>query len=315
MLETRLILASAEERWGEVTRRHPELADAVELQRRLVQRTVELAEEVRACPPLQHHLSGETTVARLRAGRPFLLGEPISVDGGRLAPFVTGFCRDLATGAAGDPAERLRGTLERGEIDIGSLVAASLTRRQEAIRAKAHHVGVSPDLLWLVAELSAAPLANHLQAALWPDPSEPDSAVTSWDEGYCPACGSRPALSEQIAGVVDPRWLRCSFCGSAWPMPAGRCAYCATTGDAFVTAGLDTVSARYRVEMCGGCGGYLKVVDVDVTTPFAQLAVEDLASTGLDLGASEKGYARPPMPELPEADDAPCPPPHPADTR
>ena len=53
--------------------------------------------------------------------------------------------------------------LRQGAIDPGSLITVSLDRNQKAIRTSSLHMGFAPDLVWLLGELAAAPLAHHLQ--------------------------------------------------------------------------------------------------------------------------------------------------------
>ena len=159
LVEDNQLLAEAERRWAALEHERPELAEAIALQRRLVGHGLALAAAIDNLP-----LPGAGDAARkLNRKHPILSGAAVNLDAGPFEPFVLAFCDDLAQGDAGRPAVRLRGTLERGEIDIASLLTASLMRQQTAIRMKANQVGVAPDVLWLVAELGAAPLA--LQAA------------------------------------------------------------------------------------------------------------------------------------------------------
>ena len=302
------LLAQAGRRWVALARARPELAAAVDLQRRLVARSLELGATIDEHPPSRLALAPAEAVSRLGARRPVLADSAVELDPTRFESFVLAFCDDFAQGAAGAPARRLRGTLERQEIDLGSLLVASLQRRQQAFRTKALHVGVAPDLLWLVAELAVAPLANRLQSRCLTGAATGHpalrAALDAWDEGCCPACGSWPALAEV---VDDVRGLRCSFCGAAWRPPTRRCIYCGEDGTALLTAALtEAQQAARRVELCRTCGGYLKSLTVAAPTPFELLPVEDLASSDLDAGAAERGYARPPMRELDHYNRNPC---------
>jgi FdhE protein len=117
-------------------------------------------------------------------------------------------------------------------------------------------------------------------------------ALASWSHGYCPACGSWPALAEIHE---SHRVLRCSFCAHAWELKTFSCVYCGAGGDRFVTFAGSTNRPDRRVEICGGCGAYLKTVDVDELSPFPLLAVADLETMDLDMMAMEKGYRRPPL--------------------
>ncbi len=298
------MLDEAEQRWEAVVALRPELETAVEIQRRLVGRGLSLTETVGNDMPTTPRIQPGEIAIKLRAGTPVFIGTTIDVVGETLRPFVLGFCDDLAAGVADGPVSRLRHRLEGGEIDIGSLVAASLGRQQEAIRTKAHHVGISPDLLWLVAELAAGPIAYRLQRDLTEDDHGTRTLVAGWRHGFCPACGSWPAFAERVG---THRSLRCSFCAFAWEPPAHACIYCEEAGEAFVIATPDTDSTA-RLEMCQQCGGYLKSLAVRSPTPFALLPIADLESSTLDLGAVGRGYGRPAMREFPTASSVPCPP-------
>ena len=235
------LLAVAEPRWRALRERRVDLGGAIDMQRVLVTRGLDLGAALDRQPlPVAPRPAG-ALAARLAGGDPVGLDEGVEVDAALLGPYLLGFCDDLAAGGAGAPARHLREVLERGEIDVGSLLAASLGRRQAAIRTRAAHVGVSPDLTWVVAEMAVGPLAcrlrRHVLAAADPDPewaaagavselaagayselaaadadsklaaadadSELAAAVRGWGRGYCPACGSWPALAE--LGHGNPR--------------------------------------------------------------------------------------------------------------
>src|SRR4029078_478677 len=97
-------------------------------------------------------------------------------------------------------------------MEAGSLLSASLARDQEAIRSGAVHRGLAPDLLWLGAELAISPFAHVLQRSLCTsNEATLSSALINWNAGYCPACGSWPA----VAGVASRhRVLRVSVCAA-----------------------------------------------------------------------------------------------------
>ena len=201
---------------------------------------------------------------------PALAGEPIPLPVATLTRALIGLCGELAAGGAGEVAEHIRSAIEDQHLDAGSLLAASLSRDQEAIRTGAVHRGLAPDLVWLVAELAVGPFAYVLQRALFASaarlqetdaalPVDPvAAALDGWRHGYCPACGSWPAMAEVVDGH---RVLRCSFCAAAWELESYACVYCAEEGEPFVTAAPDEERKDRRVEVCSSCGGYLKTVD------------------------------------------------------
>ena len=317
MLLDEATLETAERQWRVLAARRPDIEPAIAVQRRLLRRALALGSQSETFPAIPATLTPTEVARKLEEGRPVLIGETIETDGSVLTPFLLGFCDDLESGSAGKAAGRLRSTLERGDIDCGSLISASLTRRRDAILTKAHHIGVAPDLLWLVAELAAGPIAHHFQRAVLPSTPNSAAAVGSytatagalsrWQEGYCPACGSWPAFAERHANAHDGRHLRCSFCGCDWPFPSGQCVYCPAAGTSLLTAGPGD-DGRCLVDMCRDCGGYLKRVQVDRPTPFTLLPIEDLGTSDLDVSAAGRGYGRPPLPGFADAAAMPCPP-------
>ena len=74
--------------------------------------------------------------------------------------------------------------------------------------------------------------------------------------------------------------------------------YCGNDGSDFVAAAPDVEQPQRRVELCGRCSGYTKVIEVVTPTPFPLLAIEDLATLSLDQGAMDRGYRRPELFDL-----------------
>ena len=131
------------------------------------------------------------------------------------------------------------------------------------------------------------------------------SALAAWDRGYCPACGSWPALAERIGAAEH---LRCSYCGAEWQLQSRRCVYCHEAGEAFRTITPRVESPHEMLDLCDQCGSYTKATLVAEATPSPLLAIEDLATVELDRTAAHRGYGRPPLLELGEetTDRPPC---------
>ena len=287
--------AAASTRWDEIRASRPELEPAVALQQQLlgiVGKTAEVLQRGRL-PKLS--LPGRYLAAKLDRGVPALSGEPIPVPVPVLTPAALSLCEALSKGGAGEAADHIRLQISETRIDAGSLLAASLKRDQAAIRTGAEHRGLSPDLLWLVAELAVSPFAYALQDTLFgsvADDSPLRTALDSWTHGYCALCGSWPAVAE-VANAH--RVLRCSFCALAWELKSYACIYCGESGEKFVTAAPDQARIDRRVEICKTCGSYLKTIDVPELSPFPFLAISDLETMDVDMAAMESGYRRPPL--------------------
>lgn len=290
--------AAASARWDEVLASRPELEPAVALQQQLlgiVGKTAEVLQRGRL-PKLS--LPGRYLAAKLDRGVPALSGEPIPVPIPVLTPAALALCEALGKGGAGEAADHIRLQISETRIDAGSLLAASLKRDQAAIRTGAEHRGLSPDLLWLVAELAVSPFAYALQEVIFgsvADDTPLRVALDSWAHGYCALCGSWPAIAEVANGH---RVLRCSFCALAWELKSYACIYCGESGEKFVTAAPDQARIDRRVEICKNCGSYLKTIDVPELSPFPFLAISDLETMDVDMAAMESGYRRPPLKEF-----------------
>jgi FdhE protein len=286
------LLNAAERRWHAIREARPDLEPALALQRGLLTLVIDLAAALDGVRLPRLSLPPKYLAAKLARGVPVLAGEPIPLPVPALVPTLLKLCDALAEGGAGDAARHIRETIEAGHIEPASLLTASLTRNQAAMRTGAAHRGLSPDLVWLVAELTVSPFVHALQRLLFENAvgGELRSALDAWNRGYCPACGSWPAVAEVVGGH---RMLRCSFCSSAWELTAYACIYCGESGDPFVTAAPNEERKDRRVEVCKGCGGYLKTVDVPELSPFPLLSISDIETTDLDVAAMEHGYARP----------------------
>jgi FdhE protein len=293
--DTGRLADTAEQRWTAVLALRPDLEPALALQRRLIGLVIDAAATLDRSPMPRLSLPAKYLAAKLRQGVPALTNEPIPVPAIMLKPLMVSLCDALAAGGAGDAAEHIRTAIVSGAIESASLLTASLTRDQHAIRTGAVHRGLAPDLIWLIAELAVSPFAHALQRSIFTHEGVAE-ALAQWHHGYCPACGSWPALCEVVGGH---RTLRCSFCASAWELNAYACVYCGEEGEAFVTAAPNSERLDRRLELCRTCGGYLKTADIPELSPFPLLAIGDLETMDLDLAAMENNYRRPDMKAFP----------------
>jgi FdhE protein len=291
------LLEIAERRWDAIRAARPELGPALDLQRRLLTLVADLADGLSAGRLPRLSLPPKYLAAKLGRAVPIFAGEPIPLPVPALTPALLRLCDALAEGGAGETAAHIRDAIVSVNIEPGSLLAASFARNQSAIRTGATHRGLAPDLVWLVAELAVSPFVHLLQRMLLAEARDDGlrSALDGWSRGYCPACGSWPALAEVAGGH---RTLRCSFCSSGWELPTYACIYCEDSGEKFVTAAPDENRKDRRIEVCGSCGGYLKTIDVAALSPFPLLSISDIETTDLDVAAMEHGYQRPPLKEF-----------------
>src|SRR5262245_56718364 len=291
-VDTADLYQMAERRWDALGSSRPDLAPAVALQRDLLATVIQLAATLEGRPRPRLSLPPKYLAAKLARGVPALAGEPVPLPVPVLTPALLNLCDALAAGGAADAATHIRDAVASGTMEAGSLLTASFRRDQPAIRVGATHRGLAPDLVWLVAELAVSPFIHGLQRSLFERAGHDalHDALDVYAPGYCPACGSWPAVAEVVSGH---RTLRCSFCAAAWELPTYACIYCGEKDEAFVTAAPNEERKDRRVELCRTCGSYLKTIDLDELSPFPLLAISDIETTDLDVAAMEHGYGRP----------------------
>jgi len=280
-------------RLGELAATRPDLDSALELQRDLLGRQIDMLETFREGGMPSISLPPRYVTAKLKKSIPALYGEPIPLPAKILELSAREYCDRLAKGGAGDAATAVSRALEDRTLDGAALISACFGRDQRRVRFMAAQNNLSPDIAWLIAELAVAPFAHLLQTRAFTGVDA--ESVSAWERGYCPACGSWPAIAEVIMGRHT---LRCSFCAASWMLAAYGCIYCANASNTFITAAPDLSNPNRRLQLCNACGGYVKVVDVAELTEFPLIAVEDLASMDLDMIAIERKYMRPALPEI-----------------
>ena len=286
---TRRALADAH--WNAVATAKPDLVAAITLQRKLIGLVDDLFGQFEAGRLPRLSLPPKYLTTKLGAGIPALTGEPIQLPVDALRPTFLELCQALVEGGGGEAAQQIRSAAESGQINVHALLMLALRREQGAMRAAATRAGLGHDLLWLVADLGVSPFVHTLLDSVFGAATEPlTSALATWSRGYCPLCGSWPALAERLGGS---RRLRCSLCAAAWDLPDGQCLYCGESGEPFVVLTPDASKPGRTLETCRSCKGYGKVLDTDKSVPFPLLPLADLDSMDLDMVAMHGGFARP----------------------
>lgn len=273
----------------------PELADAVDLQSALLRTQLS---EVRPPHVESFTLPRERVTQKVRDGVPMLHGEPAFVDVPYAADLLGRLVNVLSARNDAETAARLGPLIDAatdGRLDLRQLIEEAFVRHADHLWEIALRADVDGDLLQALSGLSVAPLLRAYAEKLLPlvdaaDDASPRSA--RWSAGYCPIDGAWPLLAE-LRGVEQQRYLRCSACGIGWPARRLVCAFCANDDFRGLTYFQVKGEARFKVEVCGRCNGYLKLANAFDPAPPALVALDDLGSVHLDLAAIERGHARP----------------------
>jgi hypothetical protein len=187
-------------------------------------------------------------------------------------------------------ASRIRRTLERNTMQVGTLLARAAARDVGFIHSVAESLQLDGALLWTITQNTLKPALR-----LWAQQCAPLVQGIEWHKGYCFICGAGATLAA-LQGNDQIKHLRCSDCGADWTMHRIQCMYCGNenhkTYSYFYPEG---AHEKQRVEVCDECGGYLKVISSFEPLAVELLTVQDLATLYLDYIAQARGYARVPM--------------------
>jgi FdhE protein len=242
------------------------------------------AEPVRAAVP---SLTPEQAAAKWSDGVPLLRGEKLDMD-------VPGLKRRLQAMAAAlgqrraDAAPALTLRIRSGELDLAELSAAILAGHPHAVHERAEALGLDVALTASILSLALFPCLVAVREAV-----EPLLAAGTWEEGYCPVCGSYPKLGE-FRGLEQIRFLRCGLCAAEWQFPRLRCPGCGNRDHRQLgylhVAGEE---GKCRAATCEECRLYIKMVSTLVPLAPLKLFVMDVATVHLDLLAAEQGFSPP----------------------
>ncbi len=226
-------------------------------------------------------------IARMKSDQGFAIIEPASftVDTPLAEHLLIRIC-EIAAGSGeklGTAGEALLRAMDEG-VALDGLFADVLDD-QGRINDLARTMDVPPEMVSLLLYLAIKPsleagarqLSSHLPAAPQPD------------RGSCQICGSPP-----IIGELDSEGrhaLHCGLCWHRWPVKRMLCPFCSRAEGPSVEYLYSDDEPEYRVNLCGGCRRYLKVVDTRKMTRRFYPPLEQVASLHLDMLAAEKGYA------------------------
>jgi FdhE protein len=82
------------------------------------------------------------------------------------------------------------------------------------------------------------------------------------------------------------------LCAAEWKVPRLLCPYCENRDHRSLGyLSLDGDEAKYRVNTCDSCHGYVKMLSTLTPLSAPQLLAADVATLHLDLAAAQRGYA------------------------
>jgi FdhE protein len=263
----------------ELVRARPSIAPACKTLHAVLEAI--FVEPVVELPP---KMTSQAAQAKLLGAIPLLRGVELALDEAAFHRRWQAVCV-----AIGKPdAHVLADAVRKHEFQPIALLVAVLAGHMGTVAHKFDGLGVDASLGGTILRLTALPvLASFADALL------AMRTGVVWDHGYCPTCGSWPALAE-MRGLEPTRYLRCGLCASSWEAPRFRCPFCGNSDHHnlgyFHAEGEE---GKYRVATCEECRGYVKLVSTLFPLTVPQLLVKDVATLHLDLVAAQRGFMPP----------------------
>jgi FdhE protein len=195
-----------------------------------------------------------------------------------IAPMVEGFPK-----ISGDLG-RLHAAVTGGDFSPDQFMSAAFGDREDQARELAGPTGIDPKILLFALTQVARPVVEKRSESL-------NALIKdlTWNRGYCPICGSFPAMS-LLRGKEGQRWLRCGFCADIWRFHRTTCPFCDSQdpkdGELFFVEGRE----QERVEVCHKCKRYLIGIDMRNMVDEVWPEVAEIGLMHLDAIAQEKGF-------------------------
>ncbi len=111
----------------------------------------------------------------------------------------------------------------------------------------------------------------------------------TWLKGYCPVCGSWPAVSFW-RGSEGRRFLRCSFCAHEWSYMRTQCPFCENSDNEKREIIFSEDRNFEHAELCHACMKYIVGIDTRNMIAVPDPSAAPLGLIYLDVLAQDRGF-------------------------
>lgn len=232
-------------------------------------------------------ISDELLAVKRKEGFPLIDSSEFAIDVNSSVALLTEFCRMAAdsNAALAQNAEKISQAVTHGSLEPSILFAQVLTGDDDHLQDLAERVQVDKKVLAFAAYASIRPSltvrAEELSTAYL-------DKETKWEKGYCPVCGSPPALSI-LRGEGGQRSLVCALCAYEWQTTRIHCPFCENRQQNRLAYFFSENEKDCRVDVCENCGKYIKTIDTRQMGRAVYPLVEQIATLHLDMLAVERG--------------------------
>lgn len=220
------------------------------------------------------------------------LGAHLKKAGEKLLPLLCQF---------GETAKS-RHILERFWLNIDDVTAMRLMRaimeEPEELAVIALEFGLEPGVLqFTFSQIVSAVLRALVQNG--GESERPWDEPGIWRQGYCPVCGSYPAIAwldrarqdeknAFLAGGGGKKHFYCDMCGASWTFRRGACPACGKEGKGAVEILHEARGRGERLDYCTSCRVYHPVIDLRELDSTPNLDAMSPGLLHLDMIAAER---------------------------
>lgn len=220
-----------------------------------------------------------------KEGFPLIARKDFTVDIKTSEALLRAICRlaGKANEALAQAGKKLMDALDKGTVDAPNLLSKTLSEDEVYFDETAKSLEIEKEVLLFIAHGSIRPslslCAEQLATYLDKD--------TLWEKGYCPVCGSPPAIS--ILRGEGERFLFCSLCDHEWHSQRIYCPFCENKDQKILRYFFSEEEEEYRVDVCDQCRKYIKTIDTRKIKRPMYPFVEQVTTLHLDMLAQNQG--------------------------
>ena len=231
-------------------------------------------------------ISAEILAVKKNEKFPLINISEFGVDKNAAASLLNKICQiaEAANKEMAAPARAIRKAIASEALDPGAVFSHLLKADDTFFNKVESELNIEKKFLSLLAYNSLKPSLTHcaLQLSSYLDEDN------AWEKGYCPICGSTPALS--MFEDEGKRFLLCSFCWHKWSAQRIYCPFCDNKDNKTLHYLYSDQEKDYRIDVCDSCKTYIKALDTRKADRIMYPPLEFVATLHLDIKAQEMGF-------------------------
>ena len=231
-------------------------------------------------------IPADTLALKVKEQFPLIDISQFAIDAKAAAALFKNLCEIVqqTSGAMSKSAGAIGKAVEAGKLDLETLFAAFLKSDDDYFQKVSDELKIDNKTLGFIVYSSVKPSLARCAEQL----STHFDKNLPWEKGYCPICGSPPAIS--IFEENGKRFFSCSFCWHKWATKRIFCPFCDNTDHNTLHYFEIESEEEHRLDVCDKCGKYIKTVDTRKTDRNIYPPLEYISTPHLDIKAAETGF-------------------------